>query len=123
MKRAFSVCLLVVAACCAARAQNWPQFRGPRASGVADGAKTPVKWDGVRGEGVVWKTPIPGLSHASPVVWGERVFVITAISSEAAPTFVAKDRGIGLARDDVKHTWKIYALERKTGKILWERTA
>src|SRR3712207_3129115 len=118
MRRAFSVCLLLLAACFATRAQNWPQFRGPRASGVAEGAKTPLKWDGVKGEGVLWKTAIPGLSHASPVVWGERVFVITAVSAEDSPTFVAKDRGIGLARDDVKHTWKIYALDRRSGKIL-----
>ncbi|MCA1612899.1 MAG: PQQ-binding-like beta-propeller repeat protein [Acidobacteria bacterium] len=104
-------------------AQNWPQFRGAGAAGVADGQPTAVSWDGVRGTNVRWKTPIPGLSHASPVVWGNRVFVITAISEEPAPLYKAKDRGIGLARDDFKHAWKIYALDKRTGKILWERTA
>ncbi len=123
MKRALPLCLLLVLlSAAAARAQNWPQFRGPRASGVADGMKTPLSWNAVKGEGVVWKTPIPGLSHSSPVVWGERVFLITAVSAEP-PTVNVKDRGIGLAADDFKHAWKIYALERRTGKILWERTA
>ncbi|HEX5707001.1 MAG TPA: PQQ-binding-like beta-propeller repeat protein [Pyrinomonadaceae bacterium] len=122
MKRVLSLTLLIVAGVVSASAQNWPQYRGPRASGVADGMKTPTAWDGVKGEGVVWKTPVPGLSHSSPVVWGERVFVITAVSSEP-PAVNVKDKGIGLARDEARHAWKIYALERKTGKILWERTA
>ncbi len=104
-------------------AQNWPQFRGAGAAGVADGHQTSVSWDGVKGANVRWKTAIPGLSHASPVVWGNRVFVITAVSAEPAPTFKATDRGISLARDDFKHAWKMYALDKRTGKILWERTA
>jgi outer membrane protein assembly factor BamB len=54
-----------------ARAQNWPQFRGAGASGVAEGKPAPVRWDATKSAGVVWKTPIPGLSHASPVVWGD----------------------------------------------------
>ena len=118
---------LILGAClCGAasvRAQNWPQFRGPGASGVAEGHMTPTSWDAGRGVNIKWKTPIPGLSHASPVVRGNRVFVITAVSSDPAPTFVPKDRGIGLARDEVKHAWKIYALDKRSGKILWERVA
>jgi len=124
MKRLFytSLCLLFVAG--AARAQNWPQFRGANASGVATGAgRTPVSWNASKSENVWWKTAIPGLSHASPVVWGDKVFVITAISSDTAARFNAKDKGIGLARDDARHTWRIYSLDKTTGKILWERTA
>src|SRR5687767_12449889 len=102
MKRLLSFCLLLSCAP-AAVAQNWPQFRGPRASGVAEGRRAPVTWDATKSVGVVWKTPIPGLSHASPVVWGERVFVVTAESANPDPTYVPKDRGISLARgDDVK---------------------
>lgn len=122
MKRALLAALLLLSAS-AARAQNWPQFRGPRASGVAEGQKTPLKWDATKSRNVVWKTPIPGLSHASPVVWGERVFVVTAESSDPAPTFVPKDRGVSSARDEVKHAWRVYALDRKTGKVLWQQTA
>ena len=104
-------------------AQNWPSFRGPNASGVADGSKPPATWDIDKTTNVLWKTDIPGLSHSSPIVWDNNIFVITAVSGEAKPTFVAKDRGIGLATDDVKHTWMIYALDKRNGKVLWSNTA
>ena len=104
------------------RAQNWPQFRGPNASGVAEGKATPTSWSVVKQQNILWKTPLPGLSHASPVIWGNRVFVITAIGDTNA-SFKAKDKGIGLADDSVKHTWRIYCLDKQTGKVLWERTA
>ncbi len=81
MKRlALSIFCLCLAAS-AARAQNWPQFRGANASGVAEGRPAPVKWDADEVRELRWKTPIPGLSHASPVVWGDKVFVVTAVSS------------------------------------------
>lgn len=104
-------------------AQNWPSFRGPNASGIAEGTKPPVNWDVEKSQNVLWKTPIPGLSHASPIVWGNRVFVITAVSSDAAAGFVAKDKGIGLATDEAKHSWMIYALDSKNGKVVWSNTA
>lgn len=106
-----------------ANAQNWPSFRGPNASGVADGTNPPVTWEVEKTQNVLWKTDIPGLSHASPVVWGNRIFVISAISSDAKTGFIAKDRGIGLANDDAKHTWMIYALDKRNGKILWSNKA
>lgn len=118
--------LLVILLCSAASpawAQNWPQFRGPRASGVAEGKRTPTAWDTAKSVNVAWRTPIPGLSHASPVVWGDKIFLVTAVSEEAKPAYAAKDRGIGLARDEARHAWKVYALDKATGKILWERTA
>ena len=75
-------------------AQNWPSFRGPNASGVAEGTNPPLTWDVEKSQNVLWKTAIPGLSHASPIVWGNNIFVITAISSDSKATFAAKDRGI-----------------------------
>ena len=123
MKRTLLLVTLLCLLAAPARAQNWPQFRGPRASGVADGKKTPVAWDAGRSSNVAWKTPIPGLSHSSPVVWGDKIFLVTAVSAEAKPAYSAKDRGIGLARDDARHAWKVYALDKATGRILWERTA
>ena len=81
-------------------AQNWPSFRGPNASGVAEGTNPPTTWDLEKSQNVLWKTNIPGLSHSSPIVWGNNIFVITAISSDTKPLFKAKDRGIGLADDD-----------------------
>ena len=100
-------------------AQNWPTFRGPNASGVAEGTNPPVTWDVEKSQNLLWKTNIPGLSHSSPIVWGNNIFVITAISSDSKASFQAKDRGIDLANDDVKHTWMIFALDKRNGKVLW----
>ncbi|MBC7931614.1 MAG: PQQ-binding-like beta-propeller repeat protein [Rubrivivax sp.] len=122
MKRALLATLLLCLPA-TARAQNWPQFRGSNASGVAEGRKTPLNWDATKSLGVVWKTPIPGLSHASPVVWNDRVFIVTAVGDDPNPTYVPKDRGISLARDEVKHSWRIYALDKKTGRVIWQQMA
>src|SRR6185369_6879674 len=100
-------------------AQNWPSFRGPNASGVAEGTNPPTSWDLEKSRNVLWKTDIPGLSHASPIIWGNQIFVITAVSSDAKAGFNAKDRGIDLANDDVKHTWMIFALDKRNGRVLW----
>jgi outer membrane protein assembly factor BamB len=105
------------------RAQNWPSFRGPNASGVAEGTKLPVTWDGEKAQNIIWKTAIPGLSHASPIVWGNRIYVITAISSNAKAGFIAKDRGISLSTDETKHTWHIYAIDKRDGRVVWEQKA
>src|SRR5215211_2592715 len=51
----------------------WPSFRGPNASGVADGQRPPTTWHVPRGTNVLWKTPIPGLGHSCPVIGGDRV--------------------------------------------------
>ena len=123
MKNFLKVYLFVVVASTTIQAQNWTSFRGNNSTGVAEGANPPTTWSAAETRNIVWKTPIPGLSHSSPIVWGERIFVITAISSDATTSFKAKDRGIGLARDDVKHTWKIYGLDKKTGRVIWENTA
>ena len=58
---------------------DWPSFRGVRASGIAQGDGLPVAWDAEQDRNVEWRTAIPGLGHSSPVVWGDRVFVTTAV--------------------------------------------
>ena len=75
----------------AASAQDWPSFRGPTASGVADGQNLPVGWDAQQRVGVLWKTAVHGLAHSSPVVWGDRVFLTTAVSGKPDATFKAGD--------------------------------
>jgi outer membrane protein assembly factor BamB len=103
---------------------SWPSFRGPAASGVADGQNLPDRWDGKTGENILWRTPVPGLAHSSPVVWGDRVFVTSAVSSDPKATFCPGLYGDGDAsRDRSPHRWVLYALDKRTGKILWERTA
>lgn len=103
---------------------SWPSFRGPQASGVADGQHLPDQWNATTGEHVLWRTPIPGLAHASPVVWGDRVFIATAVSSDPNATFRRGLYGDGDASEDrSRHKWMTIALDRKTGRTLWERVA
>jgi outer membrane protein assembly factor BamB len=107
-----------------AAAQNWPQFRGPQASGVATGKPAPVKWDAEKGVNIAWKTPIPGLAHSSPVVWGDKVFITTAVSSDPKSVFRHGLYGdVDSAEDVSRHSWRVYCLDKKTGKIEWERVA
>ena len=123
MKRLIIANAILILSFLTANAQNWPSFRGPNASGIAEGSKPPIAWDVDKTQNVLWRTAIPGLSHASPIVWDNHIFVITAVSSDTKTGFVAKDGGIGLANDDAKHTWMIYALDKRNGKILWSNTA
>jgi outer membrane protein assembly factor BamB len=126
-KRASSFALLIVLIAgvhTIARAQNWPSFRGANASGVADGKPTPTTWDATKGKNILWKTPIPGLAHASPVVWGDKVFVTTAVSSKGGEYFRHGLYGdVDSDKDTSKHTWHVYALDKQTGKIVWDRIA
>ena len=116
--------VLFALAVAAASGQNWPSFRGPVASGVADGQNLPVRWDAHQRVNVIWKTEIHGLAHSSPVVWGDRVFLTTAVSSKPSATFKPGLYGDGTASDDLSvHQWNVICLERATGKVLWERTA
>src|SRR4030095_824717 len=63
---------------------NWPQFRGTAASGVTDSAPLPETWDLSSGANIRWQTPIPGLAHASPIIWNDVVYISTAVSPEKA---------------------------------------
>ena len=101
----------------------WPSFRGREASGVTDGQHLPDQWNVERGENVLWRTPIPGLAHSSPIVWGDRIYVTSAINSVPA-TFKPGQNGDGNASTDRSpHRWMLYAIDRKTGRIAWERLA
>src|SRR6266478_652406 len=113
------VCWLTAGA--VASAQNWPMFRGPAASGVADGTPMPVKWDAATGENVLWKTPIAGVSVSSPIVWGDRIFVSTAFGSDPAAGIRTSLYGdVEPAKDVSPHQWKLLAIDKRTGKVLWE---
>src|SRR5712664_28136 len=127
MKRLLSIpsCLfIIVAVVTVVRAQNWPQFRGPGASGVVEGRTAAVTWDASKSVNTRWKTAIPGLAHSSPVVWGNKIFITTAVTSAAKDeTRFGLFGDVAPVKDDPKHTWKVYAIDKQTGKILWERIA
>jgi len=103
---------------------NWPSFRGIHASGIAEGQNIPDNWSAEKGTNIKWKTRIPGLAHSSPIIWGSRVFVTTAISSLGDGNFKPGLYGEGTASEDRSvHNWKVVALDKQTGKIVWEQTA
>ena len=104
-------------------AGSWPSFRGPQAAGVADGQHLPERWDPNTGENILWRTPIPGIAHSSPIVWGNRVFVATAISSDPRATFQPGVPAPESSTDRSRHKWVLYAIDKHTGTIAWERVA
>jgi len=130
MRRLLSAALLLVAVIsmtAAPRAPkpgvDWPQFRGISASGVAEGFSLPATWDAKSGTNVIWKTPIPGLGLSSPVVWGDEIFLTTAISGKVdASLKVGLYGDITSVQDDTEHEWRLYALDKKTGATKWQRT-
>ena len=110
-----------------AHAQNWPQFRGDRAGVAADDARLPDKWSET--ENIAWKIDIPGRSWSSPVVWGNHVFVLTAINAaqpnpplNAVGTYLARSLGGPMTGADItkptgKHRWALYDVDFQTGTV------
>ena len=105
-----------------AEPRPWPSFRGANASGNADGQGAPVEWDVKAGKNLKWRTELPGFTNASPLVWGDKVIAITAISSANDRTFKTGNYGdVASVEDMSPHTWRIYALDAKTGAIAWDK--
>jgi outer membrane protein assembly factor BamB len=102
---------------------DWPQFRGIAANGIAEGFSLPTTWNAATGANILWKTSIPGLGLSSPVVWGDDVFISTAISGKTdANLKVGLYGDIASVQDDTSHEWRVYALDKKTGAIKWQQT-
>jgi outer membrane protein assembly factor BamB len=119
------VALLVVTVTAGVTAQQandtWPSFRGPSGSGVAASATPPLTWNVTTSANVAWRTPIPGLGHSSPIVWGNRIFLTTAISRDASSQTLAlgENGGIDPVNDQAPHEWRVLALDRDSGKVVW----
>jgi outer membrane protein assembly factor BamB len=97
----------------------WPQWRGPYATGVSKYADPPTEWSETKN--IRWKVEIPGRGSASPVVWGDRVYVLSAVPVGLTGAASHAPRG-GVQPRDV-HRFIVLAIDRRTGKIAWERTA
>ncbi len=137
---------LSAAASQAASPLNWPQFRGGSAAGVADHSSLPTRWSAT--ENVAWVAEVPGRGWSSPIVWGDRVFVTSAVN---AGKFKAPSTGIfgndyaeelskqGLSMEEVgkrvvardveltneaeEVSYQVFALDAKTGKVAWKQEA
>lgn len=104
---------------------NWPSFRGPGASGVADGAGLPARFDVKKNDNVRWTAEVPGLGHSGPIVWGDRIIVTTAVNESGATKLK-----VGLYGDpssagekQASHSWRTFCFDKNTGKVLWEKEA
>jgi outer membrane protein assembly factor BamB len=101
------------------RDRFWPQWRGPDATGVSKHANPPIEWSETKN--IRWKVEIPGRGFASPVVWGDRIFVLSAVPAGVSSPADHGPRGLVQPRDI--HRFNVIALDRRTGKVAWERTA
>ncbi|MDP3720510.1 MAG: PQQ-binding-like beta-propeller repeat protein [Acidobacteriota bacterium] len=97
----------------------WAQWRGPSMTGVSKSAKPPVEWSETKN--IKWKVEIPGRGSASPVVWGDRLYVLTAVP--AGITGPAQHEPRGALPQRGVHQYKVMAIDRATGKTVWERIA
>ena len=104
-----AVLMITLAATSEGWAENWPQFRGPTGLGIAREANLPICWSIESGENVAWKTPLVGQGHASPIVWGDRVFVSTARWAEEVRR-----------REEVIPEHHVLCYATGDGELLWD---
>ena len=103
---------------------HWPQWRGPFFNGMARG-DAPTVWSDTKN--IKWKAQLPGRGFSTPVIWGDKIFLTTAIPTgkpaEAAPAPAEGRRAGGGSGPLVEHRFDLLSFDRKTGKLLWQRTA
>lgn len=125
--RAFSFLVVLMWACSRAYADdnsagNWPAWRGAQGTGVASSGNPPVTWSET--ENIRWKTKLPGLGHSTPIVWGDRIFLITAIPFGPVLNPPQPDTAPG-AHDNLlvkqKRRFEVLAVDRRSGEIVWRR--
>jgi outer membrane protein assembly factor BamB len=121
MKR-FAAVILIIASFSLAYAENWPSWRGPGSLGISSETGIPSKWD--LSKNIKWKVEVPGLGHSSPIVWGDRIFVTTAVNRNPAEESFQKGFPMVSRKPDTGDiAWKVLCFDKETGKLLWEKTA
>ncbi len=107
--------------------ENWPTWRGPNATGAAPNANPPLSWSET--ENIKWKVKYPGEGTSSPVIWGDKIFFQTAIQMEqksastSEPNSPPADQAAKNQNTESKYQFDLVCLDRKSGGILWQRTA
>ena len=120
---AFGILVTMIIGLQAEETTNWPQFRGPGARGVAKGKGLPTTWSTT--ENVKWCVPVPGRGWSSPVIWGDKVFLSSAISTGKEKTV---KKGLYFGGNEKtpspnQHRWMIYCFSFESGEKLWEQEA
>ena len=118
-------CTVLTAAPLSGSDDDWPRWRGPNDNGMGRG-DAPIEWSDSKN--MAWRVAIPGRGHSSPVIWGDKIFITTAVPTEAAAAAPApapqQQRGPGGgAGTGLEHKFVLMCLDRNTGKVLWERVA
>ena len=124
--------LLVLGFCTACvsalgRAEDWPQFRGTSGTGLTSERNLPDEWG--PSKNVQWKVTIPGAAWSSPIVWGDKVFVTMAITDNQKKPQPQPSSGPTRLNPELEkppdavYRWKVFCLDRSTGKVLWEALA
>ena len=125
--RFISLAVLALGTATLSAAENWPRWRGPGSQGISTEAQLPTEWTATKN--IAWKTELPA-GHSSPIVWGDRIFVTSAVEGDIVPGAKAAGHTVDgqawLHPDSVaadrRHTLKVLALDAKTGNVLWDRT-
>jgi outer membrane protein assembly factor BamB len=97
----------------------WPQWRGPEATGASKQADPPIEWSET--SNIRWKVEIPGRGSASPVIWGDRIFLLTAVPQDVPGE--GAHEPLGGVEPRAAHRFTILALDRRTGRVVWEQVA
>ena len=108
-----STCSILLFVTSVAWGGNWAHWRGPAGNGSSPDAKPPIEWSATKN--VKWKVPVPGRGSGSPVIWENKVFVISGVSAKGGRGFDGERLS--------KLAFKLFCFDRDTGKILWEKTA
>jgi outer membrane protein assembly factor BamB len=104
--------------------RQWSQYRGYQSAGSLDDANLPESWDLDQNENILWNFEVPGLGLSSPVIWDNKLFITTAVSTSdnnGLKTGIYGD--IGSVNDESEHEWKLYCINKQTGKMIWETTS
>ncbi|MEM7204523.1 MAG: PQQ-binding-like beta-propeller repeat protein [Planctomycetota bacterium] len=118
-KLLFGLAFLSLSTATSAVAQNWPAWRGPTGDGLAAAdAAPPLTWS--ESEHVRWKVPLPGIGASTPIVWGDRIFLTTAIPSAISPGEEGQEDGAEADSRRAQHEFVVLAFARRSGELLWQ---
>src|SRR5262245_55125945 len=126
--RSIAALLLALPPAASLADDHWPQWRGPNGDGSSPKGDPAVEWSETKN--VRWKVEIPGSGSATPVVWGDKMFVLTAVNTgkkapdaPPVPEPPAAGRGMSIASPGTIHQYQVICLDRLTGKTVWTKTA
>lgn len=106
-----------------AAARPWPEFRGAGRSGIADGQHPPLSFELESGRNVRWRAPVDGLGLSSPIIWGDRIIVTTAVSPETEQKVEPGSLGnIDTKKETSRHEWQVHSYDLRTGEAAWKKT-